>query len=155
MKVGIGQDSHRFLKEKENKICRIGGVEFQDVPGFDADSDGDVVYHAICNAITSITHVHIMGDLAKKMYKQGITDSKEYLLEAKKSLGEYKIAHISIVIEGKRPQLQSALHQMRVNIANILDLNISEIGITCTSGNNLDDLGSGLGMQSHCILTII
>ena len=86
MKIGMGQDSHRFLNEKGDKICTIGGVEFYDVPGLDADSDGDVVYHAICNAITSITHVHILGDIAIQMCKQGITNSREYLVEAKKTL---------------------------------------------------------------------
>ena len=106
MKVGIGQDSHKFLKEKGDKVCVIGGVEFSDVPGLDADSDGDVVYHAICNAITSITHVHILGDIAIKMCKQGITSSNEYLLEAKKSLGLHKIAHLAITIEGQRPRMQ-------------------------------------------------
>ncbi len=154
MKIGIGQDSHRFLKEKGDKVCIIGGVEFPEVPGLDADSDGDIVYHAICNAITSITHVHILGDIAIRMCKQGITNSKEYLLEAKKSLGDKKIAHIAITIEGKRPRMQSSLNQMRMNIANLLDLDIQEVGITCTSGNNLGDFGAGVGIQSYCILSI-
>ena len=154
MKVGIGQDSHRFLKEKGQKACIIGGVEFLDVPGLDADSDGDVVYHALCNAITSITHVHILGDLAIKMCKQGITNSVEYLIEAKKSLGESRIEHIAITIEGKRPRMQGSLHQMRVNIANVFALDISAVGITCTSGNGLGDFGNGDGIQSYCIFTI-
>jgi 2-C-methyl-D-erythritol 2,4-cyclodiphosphate synthase len=154
MKVGIGQDSHRFLKQRGEKICVIGGVEFPDVPGLDADSNGDVVYHALCNAITSITHVQILGDIAIKMCKRGILDSKEYLIEAKKSLGETKISHIAITIEGKRPRMQASLHQMRVNIANIFALDISSVGITCTSGNNLGDFGLGLGIQSYCILSI-
>lgn len=154
MKTGLGQDSHRFLKEKGDKVCTIGGVHFPEPPGLDADSDGDVVYHAICNAITSVTNVHILGDLAIKMCKSGITDSKEYLLEAKKSLGQQKISHIALSIEGKRPRMQTSLLQMRKNIAEILNLDISQIGITCTSGNNLGDFGAGLGIQCFCIITI-
>ncbi len=154
MKVGMGQDSHRFLQEKGEKSCIIGGVVFEEVPGLDADSDGDVVYHAICNAITSVTNIYILGDLAIKMCGEGITNSREYLLEAKKSLGDNKIAHVAITIEGRRPRMQASLRQMRENIATILDLNISAVGITCTSGNNLGDFGKGLGIESYCILTI-
>ena len=153
MKTGFGQDSHKFLEAKESKLCVIGGVSFPDLPGLDADSDGDVVYHSLCNAITSITHVHILGDLAIKMCKAGITDSKVYLQEAKKSLGQRKIHHIALSIEGKRPRLQHTLDQMRRNIAEILGLDISEVGITCTSGNNLGDFGKGVGLQCFCIIT--
>ena len=49
----FGEDSHRFLPPDSSKPCVIGGIIFEGVPGLDADSDGDVVYHAICNAITS------------------------------------------------------------------------------------------------------
>ncbi len=154
MKVGFGQDSHRFLLEKGEKVCIIGGVSFPELPGLDADSDGDVVFHALCNAITSITHVPILGGLAIQMCKSGITNSKEYLLEAKKTLKERKILHIAISIEGKRPRMQLALKKMRKNIAEILEIEISEVGITCTSGNELGDFGRGVGVQCFCILTL-
>ena len=55
MRVGIGQYSHRFLSPDTTKPCVIAGLIFEDVPGFSADSDGDVVFHSICNAITSVT----------------------------------------------------------------------------------------------------
>ena len=153
MKVGIGQDSHKFLSEEIKKTCVIGGVSFHDVPGFSADSDGDIVYHAICNAISSITHVYILGDIAITMCKEGVTDSKYYLLEAKKSLKNQKIEHIAISIEGKRPRLQSFIFEMRKNIADILDLDLDQVGITCTSGNNLGDFGAGKGAQAFAIVT--
>jgi 2-C-methyl-D-erythritol 2,4-cyclodiphosphate synthase len=152
MKVGIGQDSHKFLSEDVKKTCVIGGVSFNDVPGFSADSDGDVVYHAICNAISSITHVYILGDKAIVMCKEGVTDSKYYLIEAKKSLQGQKINHISISIEAKRPKLQSSILQMRKNVAEILNLDLDQVGITCTSGNNLGDFGRGYGVQALAIV---
>jgi 2-C-methyl-D-erythritol 2,4-cyclodiphosphate synthase len=154
MKVGIGQDSHKFLSEDTKKTCIIGGVSFEDVPGFSADSDGDIVYHAICNAISSITHAYILGDKAITMCKEGVTDSKYYLLEAKNSLHKHKIHHISISIEAKRPRLQSSIYQMRKNVAEILDLDLDQVGITCTSGNNLGDFGRGEGVQAIAIVTI-
>ncbi len=155
MKTGLGQDSHRFLKEKTDKLCIVGGVTFSDMPGLDADSDGDVVYHAICNAITSITNIHILGDLAITMCKQGITNSKEYLLEAKKSLGKMEVNHVAISLEGARPRMQSSLAQMRKNIASLLEIDIASVGITCTSGNHMGDFGKGIGIQCFCILSVV
>ena len=154
MKVGIGQDSHRFLTKLGEKKCIIGGVVFEDVPGWDADSDGDIVYHAICNAISSITTVPILGGVAIKMCKEeNITDSKEYLLKAKETLGELKISHIALTIEASKPKLQSSIDEMRSNVAQILDIQTPQVGITCTSGDGLTAFGIGVGGQCFCVMS--
>jgi len=155
MKVGIGQDSHKFDTKKSQKKCKIAGVIFDNVMAFDADSDGDVAYHAICNAITSITNVHILGDIAIKMCRnEKITDSREYLKKATETLGENKIVHVALSIEAYRPRLQTSIDQMRTNIAKELSIEVGQVGITCTSGDGLTEFGKGLGCQCFCILTV-
>ena len=57
VRTGLGQDSHRFIDPESSKPCILGGVVFEGVPGLSANSDGDVIFHAICNAITSLTGV--------------------------------------------------------------------------------------------------
>ena len=49
VRTGIGQDSHRFLPPDSSKLCVIAGLIFEEVAGFNANSDGDVVFHAICS----------------------------------------------------------------------------------------------------------
>ena len=155
MRVGIGQDSHRFLQDKGEKRCIIAGAHFDDVCGWDADSDGDIAYHAICNAITSITHVPILGDIAIKMcHQQKITDSKEYLLAALKTLGEEKVVHVALTIEAHRPRMQKRIDEMRQNIAQVMGLQMAQVGITCTSGDGLTSFGRGEGGQCFCIITV-
>lgn len=156
MKAGIGQDSHRFEDEmREDKKCIIGGVVFADVPAWDADSDGDIVYHSICNAITSITGVPILGDIAIKMCRlDKITDSAEYLKKALATLHGQKILHVALSIEARRPRLQASLDKMRSNVAKLLKIELSQVGITCTSGDGLTDFGKGIGGQCFCILTV-
>lgn len=155
IKVGIGQDSHRFLPEKGEKRCIIGGEVFDDMPGWDADSDGDIVYHAICNAITSITHVPILGGIAIDMcHKEGITDSCHYLLCAKETLKSHQIVHIALTIEAARPKLQKRIDAMRCNVAQLLELNETQVGITCTSGDQLTDFARGVGAQCFCVITV-
>ena len=154
MFVGIGQDSHRFEKKKGEKVCIIAGMQFHDVPGWDADSDGDIAYHAICNAISSITHVPVLGKIAIEMCKeQGITDSKEYLIRAKETLRNKRIGHIALTIEAGQPRSQASVEQMRRNIAEVLEIDKEQVGITITSGDGLTDFGKGLGGQCLCVMS--
>lgn len=154
VRTGIGQDSHRFLPEDSSKPCIIGGIIFEDAPGFNANSDGDVVLHAICNAISSITGILILGDIADKLcLNEGKTDSELYLIEACKTLVNQQITHVAISIEGKRPKLKHRLLEMRQNIARILQIDESCVGATATSGEGLTDFGCGDGVQAIAIVT--
>lgn len=154
-KVGIGQDSHRFLKEHSEKKCTIAGLHFDDAPGLSADSDGDVVLHAICNAITSISHVPILGKVAIDLcHKEGVTDSRIYLEKAIESLKEHKIEHVALTIEAKRPKLQHRCDEMRDHVASLMGLEVSQVGMTFTSGDGLSDFGRGEGLMCYCVLTV-
>lgn len=153
-RTGIGQDSHRFLPLESSKPCVIAGVIFDETPGFNANSDGDVVLHAICNAISSLTGVLILGALADDLcLKDGITDSAVYLAEAMKTLKNQTITHVAISLEGKRPKFKEKIFEMRKNIAEIMQLEISDVGITATSGEGLTDFGCGDGVQCFVIVT--
>lgn len=155
-KVGIGQDSHRFLADGTTKKCIIGGIIFDDVPGLDADSDGDIVYHAICNAITSVAHVPILGGLAIELcHKKKITDSQVYLEEALKTLGNQKVEHVALTIEGKRPRMQKKVDEVRGQVAKVMNIHVDQVGLTVTSGDGLSDFGRGDGIQCFCVLTTI
>ncbi len=155
-RVGIGQDSHRFLPPESSKPCRIGGLIFEDVPGLADDSDGDVVFHALCNAITSVTGIPILAGIAQDLYqKDGITDSQVYLEKALETLGEQKIQHIALAIEGKKPHLESRFLEMRHKIASVLHLDVSQVGVTANLGDGLTDVACGDGLQCFCTLTTI
>ena len=154
VRTGIGQDSHRFLPADSTKPCIIAGLIFDNVPGFMANSDGDIVFHAICNAISSLTGVLILGAIADELcLKDGITDSEVYLREALKTLGAQQISHVSLSLEGKKPKFKERLLEMRENIARVMDLQISQVGITATSGEGLTDFGCGDGVQCFAIVT--
>ena len=154
VRTGIGQDSHRFLPADSTKPCIIGGLIFNDVPGFNANSDGDIVLHDICNAISSLTGVLILGNIADDFcLKDGITDSEVYLMEAMKTLGHQTVTHVAITIEAKKPKIKERILEMRQNISRIMSLDVSQIGITATSGEGLTDFGCGDGVQAFTIIT--
>ena len=152
----IGHASHRFLPEDSSKPCVVGGVIFEGVPGLDAESDGDVALHAICNCITSLTGVPILGGIARDLCrKDGITDSQVYVERGLEQLRDQKIVHASIAIEGKRPHFEEKLEAMRKKLAHALQISLSQVGITATTGHGLTDFGCGDGIQCYAILSTI
>ncbi len=156
VRVGIGQDSHRFLPADSTKPCVIAGLNFSNVPGLSADSDGDVVFHAICNAITSVTGIPILGGMAIDLcHKDGITDSQVYLEKAMETLGRQRIEHVALTIEAKRPRFQARVDEMRAHIAQVMGLVLSQVGLTATSGDGLTDFACGEGIQCFCSLTTV
>ena len=155
-RIGIGQDSHRFLPEKGAKTCIVAGISFEETPGLDGDSDGDVVFHAICHAITSVTHIPILGGVAKELcHQHGITNSEKYLLEALNTLAPQTIEHVALSIEGKRPKFQKRCDAMRKNVARVLSLDPLQVGLSFTSGDGLTSFGRGEGLMCFCILTVV
>ena len=155
VKCAIGQDSHRFEDTYSEKKLVLGGVVIPGCVGMKANSDGDVVLHAITNCISGITGVNILGKIADDMCKIGIKDSTAYLRRALEELPETcKIEHISLTIEALRPKLAPHIDEMKPSIGSLLGIAPSSVGITATTGEGLTPFGQGLGISVFGILTV-
>ena len=160
----IGQDSHRFVelglngkpKEmKDNTRLVLGGYHIIDGTPLKANSDGDVMLHALTNAVSGITCVNVMGEIADRMCRDdGIKDSKMYLLEALKYLKDRQITSVSFSLECRYPYLAPHIENIRLSIADILQISPSKIGITATSGEALTSFGRGEGIMVFCSITV-
>jgi len=93
------------------------------------------------------------GEITDNMCKNGIIDSKEYVKEALKYLKE-KIVHISITIEAKIPKISPKVEEMRESIANLLQIQTNQVGITATTGEGLTECGKGNGISVFTVLTV-
>lgn len=153
MKVAIGQDSHRIDYENPVKKLMLAGVEFQEDFSLVANSDGDVVLHALTNAVSGITGQNILGKVADEMCQKGILNSEMYLKEALQYLEE-KIVHVSISIEAKVPKMSPKIDEMRKNIAGILQIEEKNVGITATTGEGLTECGKGKGISVFACITV-
>lgn len=154
MRVGIGQDSHRFAEQKSHGKLVLGGVVFRGGHPLEGNSDADVVLHSITNAISGVTCVNILGDTADKMcIEQEIKDSSAYVRKAMESL-DGKIVHLSVAIECKTPVISPYIPKMRAKLSEILEISPNSIGITATSGEGLTDFGRGLGIQVFSCITV-
>ena len=155
VKTGLGQDSHRFDRKNPTKRFIIAGVEFEGCEPLEGNSDADVVLHAITNAVSSITGVNVLGKIADQFCEKGITDSRIYLKKALEYLHHSQINHVAITIEGKTPTFYDKIDIMKKSIADILGIDVSQIGITATSGEELSEFGKGNGLQVFAIITVL
>jgi 2-C-methyl-D-erythritol 2,4-cyclodiphosphate synthase len=150
----IGQDSHRFEPEGSNKHLIIGGSFIPECVGLAGNSDADVVLHAITNAISGLHGVPVLGKTADDLcIKGGIRDSRVYLAKALELLTDYKLVHVSITVEAKRPRLAEHLHAIRESIAGLLSIPFAHVALTATSGEGLTAFGRGEGIQVFAIVT--
>jgi 2-C-methyl-D-erythritol 2,4-cyclodiphosphate synthase len=154
IKTAIGQDSHAFEPQGSAKPLMLGGVRVPGCPGLAGNSDADVVLHALTNAVSGISGVNILGAVSDGMcLKQGVTDSREYLKKALATLGDYRIMHVSISLEGKRPVMAPHIAAIKQSIAALIGIRASEVGFTATSGEGLTAFGKGEGLQAFAIVT--
>ena len=153
-RVGFGQDSHKFSSDKNKKLI-LGGCTLNEI-GLEANSDGDVILHALFNAISSAIGEKSLGHYADEMYKNGIVASKEYLKVILEKLNQknMKINNVSISIEAKKPKLEKYTENIKISLSKILGLEKEKIGIAYNSGEELSSFGKGQGMQCFVVVSL-
>ncbi|MBU1701480.1 MAG: 2-C-methyl-D-erythritol 2,4-cyclodiphosphate synthase [Candidatus Eisenbacteria bacterium] len=155
LRVGIGTDSHRFSRDPSRKLM-LGGVEIPSTPGMVANSDGDVILHALCNALATITGFTVLGPYADRLcLEKGVTDSSLYLVEALNRLEGYLITSVSIAVECKRPKLIEFIPKIRGRIAALLGIDAERVGLTATTGEELTAFGEGRGIHATVIVAAV
>ena len=155
VKMGIGQDHHRFAP-KSKKPLVIGGYIVPNEIGLEANSDGDIVLHALFNAISSALGGRSLGITADSLCKKGITDSSKYLeplLKEMKMKGFF-VGNVSVSIEAKKPKLEPHHDSIKKSLCRILGVSSEQVGLTFTSGEGLTGMGRGEGMGCMCVVTL-
>lgn len=153
--VGIGQDSHAFSATR--KGLKIGGILLKNAPKLHADSDGDVLLHALYNAISQALGEGSLGRFATPLYKEkGITGSKNYLqpllLHLRKQ--KYQLNNLGLMIEAQRPPIDPLAAKIKKSLSAITGLPQARIGITATSGKKLTPFGRGEAIQCFAIVSL-
>jgi 2-C-methyl-D-erythritol 4-phosphate cytidylyltransferase / 2-C-methyl-D-erythritol 2,4-cyclodiphosphate synthase len=154
-RTGIGQDSHMFEEKKKGLV--LGGLKLPDELKLEANSDGDVILHAIFNALSQSIGEMSLGFYADDVCAKGVKDSKKYLDIILKKVKEqgFKVNTLGLMIEGSHPKIDPLVSKMKKSLAEILDLNTRRIGITATSGERCTVFGDGLGIQCFAIASIV
>ncbi|PIR55062.1 hypothetical protein COU74_02670 [Candidatus Peregrinibacteria bacterium CG10_big_fil_rev_8_21_14_0_10_36_19] len=153
-RIGLGQDSHSFDTSK--KGLTLAGILLKDEFAMKANSDGDVILHAIFNAISQAIGEKSLGFYADPECEKGVTDSKKYLeiILKKMKQQKFKINSLGLMIEAKTPKFDPLVTQIKKSLSQILDLEPRRIGVTATTGEELTSFGQGLGIQCFAIISL-
>jgi len=155
MRVGIGYDVHRLVKDRD---MIIGGVSIPYELGLDGHSDADVLLHAIMDAMLGAA---ALGDIGKHFpdtdpaYK-GVSSMK--LLEKVRDLVEeegYFVGNIDATIIAQKPKMRPYIDEMRQNVAKALGVDLSCINIKATTEEGLGFTGKMEGISSQAICMLV
>jgi 2-C-methyl-D-erythritol 2,4-cyclodiphosphate synthase len=152
--VGIGTDLHRL--ETGRKLV-IGGINIESEIGCVAHSDGDVLLHALTDALLGAIGEGDIGELfPDNDMKYKDMDSSIFVLEALKrvkSKGLY-IVNIDAVVSLQTPKLSTYKLQIKENVANICDIDSNKVNIKAKTGEKLGHIGNSLGVEALCIVQL-
>lgn len=151
MRIGHGYDAHRFC---ENKELHLGGVAIDSPLGLLAHSDGDVVLHAITDALLGAAG---MGDIGK-LYPDtdaayaGI-DSRILLRDSVKRLHEkgFTVEYLDVTIIAQKPKLAPYIEAMRETIAQDIDVPCDRVNVKATTEEKMGFTGRGEGISTHAV----
>lgn len=151
--MGIGQDSHKLRTGGE---LALGGIIVSRGYHLEADSDGDVIIHSLCNALSTAIGDGSLDTWAGEMFRSGITDSREFLKVILKKVEEqnYKISNASIMVEAGKPRLEDWREKMQNSLGKLMGIDKTQVGIAFTSGEDLTAFGRGEGIQVFSVILI-
>lgn len=155
MRVGLGYDVHNLI---ENRKLVLGGIEIPHDKGLQGHSDGDVLTHAVMDAI--------IGAMAKGDIGRHFPDtSAEYkdiysinlLIRIKEIMDEegWKIGNMDCVIIAQKPKLAPYIPEMEKKIAEVLDMDLQDLNIKATTTEKLGFEGREEGITSQVIVMLV
>lgn len=162
IRIGHGYDVHAFSDEKtiesslEESIV-LGGVRIPFKKILLAHSDGDVLLHALCDALLGAL---ALGDIGthfpdtNQRYKS--FDSKKFLRQVMKLVFDkgFRLSNADISIVAQEPKMSSYISQMRKNISLETGVDIEDISIKATTTEKLGFVGRGEGISCHAVVLI-
>jgi 2-C-methyl-D-erythritol 2,4-cyclodiphosphate synthase len=153
-KVGYGFDVHKFGGEGP---VTLGGVKIDYEYGLIAHSDGDVLLHALCDALLGAACLGDIGELYPDNDNKFLNIDSRILLrdvyERITSLG-YKISNVDITVMAQTPKLLPYKESMRKNISEDLNLDIFSINIKATTTEKLGFVGRKEGIAVSAVALI-
>jgi 2-C-methyl-D-erythritol 2,4-cyclodiphosphate synthase len=154
VRCGIGYDLHRL--EAGRKLM-IGGIEVPFGKGPVGHSDGDVLAHAMCDALFGAAG---LGDIGTHFPdtdpKWKGANSLRFLEHAKKLLDEqhFTIEHIDAVIITEKPKLGPHFPKMREALAKALGVSTDHIHLKAKTNEGVDAVGRGEAIAAHVVATL-
>jgi 2-C-methyl-D-erythritol 2,4-cyclodiphosphate synthase len=150
-RVGNGFDLHRL---DPGLPLIVGGVRFEHTHGCAAHSDGDVVYHAVTDAILGALALDDIGQLFPDTdAKWKGVDSRIFVEEAVRKMTDlgYQVGNIDITVILQLPKLSPHKQTIKENLAGLLQCDISCVNIKGKTHERVDAIGEGRAIGCHVV----
>ena len=154
MRIGHGYDTHRFAA---GRPLILGGVAIPHDQGLLAHSDGDVVIHALCDALLGAA---ALGDLGTHFPDDDSDfkdiDSRNLLRKTRTLLADkgWKLVNADITIIAEGPKLAPHIDAMRANLSADLGVHQGAVSIKATTNEKMDAIGQKQGIAVHAVVLI-
>jgi len=151
LRIGHGFDVHAF---GDGDHLMLGGVRVPHARGVLAHSDGDVVIHALCDAILGSL---ALGDIGRHFPPSDPrwkgADSRMFLRHCAALARErgWRLGNADVTVVCERPKISPHADAMRANLAQDLDVDIDAISIKATTTETLGFTGRGEGIAAHAV----
>ncbi len=154
MRAGIGYDYHRLV---EGRRLVLGGVEVPFAKGLAGHSDGDVLTHAVADALLGAAG---LGDIGQHFPdtdpKWKGVNSLELLARVRDLLGEkgLRVAQVDSVVIAQEPKLAPYFGQMRERLARTLDIDPAQVNVKAKTTEGLEAIGRGEAMAAQAVVLV-
>lgn len=154
IRIGNGYDVHVLT---EGRKLVLGGVEIPHTKGVLGHSDGDVLVHAVMDAMLGAL---ALGDIGKHFpdtdMKYENIDSTILLKRVKELIAErgYKVINLDSIIVLQKPKVKPYIEAMRKRIAEVLEIDVEQVSVKATTEEKLGFTGDESGVKSYCVVLL-
>ena len=154
VRIGMGLDAHAF---SEDAALVLGGVDFPGERGLAGHSDGDVVAHALIDAILGAAGLGDIGELFPSGDPQWLDASSIRLLqrayEVVRGAG-WELVNADCVLVGEQPQIAPVRDAMRARLAGAMGVDIDRVTVRATTTDELGFTGRGEGLAAQAVALV-
>ena len=152
--VGIGYDVHALVAGRK---LILGGVEIPHPKGLDGHSDADALMHAICDAVLGALGEEDIGHFfpnTDPRWKDA--PSKVFLQETARlvALRQGKIVNVDATVVAQAPKIYPHIRQMKIHIAEALDINFRHVGVKATTNEKMGFIGREEGIAAMAVASL-
>jgi 2-C-methyl-D-erythritol 2,4-cyclodiphosphate synthase len=155
MRIGHGFDAHRFIPGDH---LFLAGVKVPHYNAVEAHSDGDVILHALCDALLGAAGLGDIGEHfppTDPQYKG--MNSRQFVYVVKQLLekNHWQISNVDITLVAQMPRIKPYKLEMRQNIAQDLGLDLTQVNIKGTTTEQMGYLGREEGIAAYAVALLI
>lgn len=154
IRIGNGYDVHILT---EGRKLVLGGIEIPHTKGVLGHSDGDVLVHAVMDAMLGAL---ALGDIGQHFpdtdMKYENIDSTILLKRVKELVAErgYRVINLDSIIVLQKPKIKPYIEAMRKRIAEVLEIDVEQVSVKATTEEKLGFTGDESGVKSYCVVLL-